>query len=45
MRSLLDINVLIAIHDRDHVHHLQASHWLGWMNVIFVATIFMGTAS
>jgi uncharacterized protein len=28
MRSLLDINVLIAIHDRDHVHHLQASHWL-----------------
>jgi uncharacterized protein len=28
MRSLLDINVLIAIHDRDHVHHLQAANWL-----------------
>jgi uncharacterized protein len=28
MRSLLDINVLIAVHDRDHVHHVQAANWL-----------------
>lgn len=28
MRALLDINVLIALHDRDHVHHLRAAQWL-----------------
>jgi uncharacterized protein len=28
MRALLDINVLIALHDRDHVHHIQAATWL-----------------
>ena len=28
MRALLDINVLIALHDRDHVHHEQAALWL-----------------
>lgn len=28
MRALLDINVLIALHDRDHVHHRRASEWL-----------------
>jgi toxin-antitoxin system PIN domain toxin len=28
MRALLDINVLIAVHDRDHVHHTLASEWL-----------------
>lgn len=28
MRALLDVNVLIAIHDPDHVHHRQASEWL-----------------
>lgn len=28
MRALLDINVLIALHDRDHVHHQQAAQWL-----------------
>lgn len=28
MRALLDINVLIALHDRDHVHHTHASSWL-----------------
>ncbi|MDP2370540.1 TA system VapC family ribonuclease toxin [Rhodoferax sp.] len=28
MRALLDINVLIALHDRDHVHHAHASSWL-----------------
>lgn len=28
MRALLDINVLIALHDRDHVHHAHASNWL-----------------
>jgi uncharacterized protein len=27
MRALLDINVLIALHDRDHVHHERASEW------------------
>lgn len=28
MRALLDVNVLIALHDRDHVHHLRAAQWL-----------------
>jgi toxin-antitoxin system PIN domain toxin len=28
MRALLDVNVLIALHDRDHVHHTRATHWL-----------------
>lgn len=28
MRALLDINVLIALHDRDHIHHERAAHWL-----------------
>lgn len=28
MRALLDINVLIALLDRDHVHHDAASRWL-----------------
>jgi uncharacterized protein len=28
VRALFDINVLIAIHDRDHVHHVQAARWL-----------------
>lgn len=28
MRALLDINVLIALHDRDHVHHARAALWL-----------------
>jgi predicted nucleic acid-binding protein len=27
MRALLDINVLIALHDRDHVHHVLAAQW------------------
>jgi toxin-antitoxin system PIN domain toxin len=27
MRALLDVNVLIALHDRDHVHHVRASEW------------------
>lgn len=27
MRALLDVNVLIALHDRDHVHHERAAHW------------------
>jgi uncharacterized protein len=27
MRALLDINVLIALHDRDHVHHVRAANW------------------
>lgn len=29
MRALLDVNVLIALLDRDHVHHDAASKWLG----------------
>ena len=28
MRSLLDVNVLIALLDSDHVHHRVASDWL-----------------
>ena len=28
MRALLDVNVLIALHDSDHVHHAIASAWL-----------------
>ena len=27
MQGLLDINVLIALHDRDHVHHERAALW------------------
>ena len=36
MRALLDVNVLIALHDQQHVHHQTASRWfaqhaaLGW---------------
>ena len=28
MRALLDVNVLIALHDREHVHHERAAKWL-----------------
>jgi len=28
MRALLDVNVLIALHDLDHVHHARAASWL-----------------
>lgn len=28
MRALLDVNVLIAVHDRDHIHHHLATDWL-----------------
>lgn len=28
MRALPDIHILIALHDRDHVHHRRASDWL-----------------
>ena len=28
MRALFDVNVLIALHDSDHVHHHVASAWL-----------------
>ncbi len=28
MRALLDVNVLIALHDQTHQHHRQAVHWL-----------------
>ena len=28
VRALLDVNVLIALHDRDHVHHTRAARWL-----------------
>ena len=28
MRALLDVNVLIALLDEDHVHHAVASQWL-----------------
>ncbi len=29
MRSLLDVNVLIALLDADHIHHKAATDWLG----------------
>lgn len=38
MRALLDVNVLIALHDCDHVHHQTASRW-------FQANIQHGWAS
>lgn len=28
MRALLDINVLLALLDRDHIHHQRARSWL-----------------
>ena len=28
MRSLLDVNVLIALLDAEHVHHAAAKHWM-----------------
>jgi toxin-antitoxin system PIN domain toxin len=28
MRALLDVNVLIALHDQEHVHHEPAALWL-----------------
>lgn len=28
MRALLDVNVLIALHDPDHIHHVRAVAWL-----------------
>ena len=28
MRALFDVNVLIALHDADHVHHTAAAAWL-----------------
>jgi toxin-antitoxin system PIN domain toxin len=28
MRALLNVNVLIALHDQDHVHHARAASWL-----------------
>jgi uncharacterized protein len=28
-RALLDVNVLIALLDADHIHHARASAWLG----------------
>jgi uncharacterized protein len=28
-RALLDVNVLIALLDADHVHHVRAREWLG----------------
>ncbi len=28
MRALLDVNILIALNDEGHIHHLTASRWL-----------------
>ena len=28
MRALLDVNLLIALNDQGHIHHLSASRWL-----------------
>src|SRR6185503_4458776 len=28
MRSLLDVNVVVALLDRDHIHHRSARSWL-----------------
>jgi uncharacterized protein len=38
VRALLDINVLIALHDRDHIHHKLAANW-------FEANVSSGWAS
>ena len=27
MRALFDVNVLIALHDQDHIHHARAAGW------------------
>jgi hypothetical protein len=32
MRALLDVNVLIALHDSDHVHHNRAGEWFDTNN-------------
>jgi toxin-antitoxin system PIN domain toxin len=29
MRALLDVNILIALLDSSHIHHVQATRWLG----------------
>jgi uncharacterized protein len=29
VRALLDVNVLIALLDADHIHHVMAREWLG----------------
>ncbi len=29
MRALFDVNVLIALHDRQHIHHHTAADWFG----------------
>lgn len=40
MRALLDVNVLMALHDGVHVHHLRAAEWLdghsqdGWASTL-----------
>ena len=40
MRALLDVNVLIALHDQDHVYHVKAASWLthnpahGWASCL-----------
>ena len=28
MRALLDVNVLFALHDSNHIHHAEAARWL-----------------
>jgi predicted nucleic acid-binding protein len=38
MRALLDVNVLIALHDANHAHHAVATQWL-------IANIEQGWAS
>jgi predicted nucleic acid-binding protein len=38
MRALLDVNVLIALLDADHIHHMRARDW-------FEANIALGWAS
>jgi toxin-antitoxin system PIN domain toxin len=44
MRALLDVNVLIALLDADHIHHVRAREWLetnialGWASCAITQT-------
>jgi len=51
MRALLDVNVLLALLDRDHLDHLRARAWLeaeiadGWASCPITENGFIGVIS
>jgi toxin-antitoxin system PIN domain toxin len=51
MRALLDVNVLLALMDRDHVHHRAALEWWrsdrehGWASCPLTQNGFVGISS